>query len=238
MVLVLCIGDFHVPHRSTDLPQRFKELLQPGKIHHILCTGNLCCRELLEYLRTVCGSIHYVKGDFDVIPGPEDKVITIEEFKIGLCHGHQVVPAGDVAALGILVRRLDVDILLTGHTHIFQVVQNDERLLMNPGSATGAYSIYTDDVVPSFILMDITGNKVDVYIYQMIDGESKVKKMEFVKPPPRTYPKGPKEKFKGAVAKVIESTENEPEDEMKEEKKEEIKERSNEESNGNPPAQE
>ena len=44
MVLVLCIGDFHVPHRSTDLPQRFKELLQPGKIHHILCTGNLCCR--------------------------------------------------------------------------------------------------------------------------------------------------------------------------------------------------
>ena len=76
---------------------------------------------------------------------------------------------------------------------------------MNPGSATGAYSIYTEDVVPSFMLMDITGSKVDVYIYQMIDGESKVKKMEFVKPKARSYPKGPKEKFKGAIHKVMDS---------------------------------
>lgn len=130
------------------------------------------------------------------------------------------MPAGDKDALGVLVRRLDVDILLTGHTHVYQVskmwcnvnnicalqvVQHDDRLLMNPGSATGAYSIYTDDVVPSFMLMDITGSKVDVYIYQMIDGESKVNKMEFVKPQPRSYPKGPKDKFRSAVAKVMDS---------------------------------
>lgn len=86
------------------------------------------------------------------------------------------------------------------------MVQHDDRLLMNPGSATGAYSIYTDAVIPSFMLLDISGSKVDVYIYQMIDGESKVKKMEFVKPTPRTFPKGPKEKFKGAVHKVVDST--------------------------------
>jgi len=42
MVLVLCIGDLHVPHRATDLPAKFKALLVPGKIHHILCPGNLC----------------------------------------------------------------------------------------------------------------------------------------------------------------------------------------------------
>jgi len=35
MVLVLCIGDLHVPHRATDLPAKFKALLVPGKIHHI-----------------------------------------------------------------------------------------------------------------------------------------------------------------------------------------------------------
>lgn len=42
MVLVLCIGDIHVPHRAIDLPGKFKSLLQPGKIHAVLCTGNLC----------------------------------------------------------------------------------------------------------------------------------------------------------------------------------------------------
>ena len=28
MVLVLCIGDFHVPHRAAALPARFKALLE------------------------------------------------------------------------------------------------------------------------------------------------------------------------------------------------------------------
>jgi hypothetical protein len=31
MVLVLCIGDLHVPHRAQGLPPKFKELLKPGK---------------------------------------------------------------------------------------------------------------------------------------------------------------------------------------------------------------
>ena len=48
MVLVLCIGDVHVPHRTTDLPAKFKSLLVPGKIHHILSTGNLCTRVRLR----------------------------------------------------------------------------------------------------------------------------------------------------------------------------------------------
>lgn len=42
MVLVLCIGDLHLPHRAADLPTKFKSLLVPGKISHILCPGNLC----------------------------------------------------------------------------------------------------------------------------------------------------------------------------------------------------
>lgn len=41
MVLVLCIADLHIPSRAADLPPKFKALLQPGKIQHILCPGNL-----------------------------------------------------------------------------------------------------------------------------------------------------------------------------------------------------
>ena len=44
MVLILCIGDLHIPHRACDLPQQFKDLLKPGKIQSILSTGNLCCK--------------------------------------------------------------------------------------------------------------------------------------------------------------------------------------------------
>jgi hypothetical protein len=45
----------------------------------------------------------------------------IGDIKVGVCHGHQVVPWGDKEALAILQRQLDADILVTGHTHAFEV---------------------------------------------------------------------------------------------------------------------
>jgi len=49
------------------------------------------------------------------------QVLQIADFKVGVCHGHQVVPWGDKEALAILQRQLGVDILITGHTHEFKV---------------------------------------------------------------------------------------------------------------------
>ena len=67
MVLVLVIGDLHIPHRVHDLPAKFKKLLVPGKIQQILCTGNLCDRETYDYLRTVAPDVHIVRGDYDEV---------------------------------------------------------------------------------------------------------------------------------------------------------------------------
>lgn len=67
MVLVLVIGDLHIPHRIHDLPSKFKKLLVPGKIQQILCTGNVCDRETYEYLRTVAADVHVVRGDYDEV---------------------------------------------------------------------------------------------------------------------------------------------------------------------------
>lgn len=67
MVLVLVIGDLHIPHRIHDLPLKFKKLLVPGKIQQILCTGNVCDKETYEYLRTISPDVHVVKGDYDEV---------------------------------------------------------------------------------------------------------------------------------------------------------------------------
>ncbi len=67
MVLVLVIGDLHIPHRVHDLPAKFKKLLVPGKIQQILCTGNVCDRETYEYLRTVSPDVNVVRGDYDEV---------------------------------------------------------------------------------------------------------------------------------------------------------------------------
>ena len=71
------------------------------------------------------------------------------QFKIGFCHGHQIVPWGDKESLGILQRQLDVDILVTGHTHQFEAFEENGKIFINPGSATGAYSPFAK-YAPSF----------------------------------------------------------------------------------------
>ena len=58
-------------------------------------------------------------------------------------HGHQVVPWADPAALAMLQRQLDVDVLISGHTHKFQAYEYADKFFVNPGSATGAYSALT-----------------------------------------------------------------------------------------------
>ena len=95
----------------------------PGKIQAILCTGNLCNKETYEYLRMLASDVNIVRGDFDEVRTcvcvpvyivhydifqmtsfPEQKVITVGQFRIGLTHGHQVVPWGDIESLSLVSR--------------------------------------------------------------------------------------------------------------------------------------
>jgi predicted phosphodiesterase len=64
---VLVLGDLHIPHRCSNLPAKFKKLLVPGRIQHILCTGNLCTKESFDYLKTLASDVHVVRGDFDEV---------------------------------------------------------------------------------------------------------------------------------------------------------------------------
>ncbi|KAI0757896.1 Metallo-dependent phosphatase-like protein [Irpex lacteus] len=188
MVLVLIIGDLHIPHCVHDLPAKVKKLLVPGKIQQILCTGNLCDRETYEYLRTVSLDVHVVKGDYDESALPLSVTVTHPPIvRIGIVHGHQSVPTGDLDSLSAIARHPD--------THTFQAVEYDGRFFMNPGSATGAWiGSVNGDPTPPFALMDIQGPVVVTYVYQLIEGEVRVEKIEYrkntevVKEPPKTLP--------------------------------------------------
>lgn len=117
----------------------------PGKVQHVLCTGNLCSKDQLEWLKTLAPHVVVTKGDFDDDSTlRETEVVTIGDFRIGVCHGHTVIPWGDAEALASLARRLECDILVTGHTHAATVVEIGGRIIVNPGSMTGAYSAPTE----------------------------------------------------------------------------------------------
>ncbi|WVQ82382.1 hypothetical protein IAT38_004510 [Cryptococcus sp. DSM 104549] len=190
MVLVLVIGDLHIPSLIHDLPAKFKKLLVPGKIGQIVCTGNVCDKETYDYLRQIAPEVHVVRGEFDENTHfPLSLIIPHQSLRIGVVHGQQVVPAGDQDMLAALARQMDVDVLVSGGTHRFEAFEFDGRFFVNPGSATGAWSgLWNGEATPSFALMDIQGPVIVTYVYQLVDGEVKVDKVEYRRPDPSQEP--------------------------------------------------
>ncbi|KAI9140008.1 Metallo-dependent phosphatase-like protein [Paraphysoderma sedebokerense] len=226
-MLVLVIGDFFIPQRAYDIPTKFKKLLVPGKIQQILCTGNLTDSSTLDWLRSVAPDVQVVKGDYDDVNMPSTRVITHGPIKIGLIHGHQLIPTLDTETLALTARRLgDVDVLCTGFTCFVECFEYEGRMYVNPGSVTGAWKPGVEDAsrihiskdnkanfdseatdgkndsekqaaadddsaslrkigpysTPSFVLLDLQDTSMTLYVYQLIDDEVKIAKMEYKKP--------------------------------------------------------
>lgn len=65
---------------------------------------------------------------------------------------------------------MDVDILLWAGTHRFEAYEMEGKFFVNPGSATGAMSngwMDEGEPVPSFVLMDVQGDVLVLYVYQL-----------------------------------------------------------------------
>lgn len=181
--LVLVVGDMFVPQRSPDIDEQFKAILMPNKLQHVLSLGNIGSRESYDWLKSLSNDFHSVKGDFDEGDMPEKKVVQIGEFKIGMIHGHQVLPWGNLESLAGIQRELGCDILLHGHTHQVDVKVKENKFYINPGSISGAFSQVIADPSPSFILMVLQGNEAIVYLYVLNDRTQKfdVNKLAFTK---------------------------------------------------------
>lgn len=137
-----------------------------------------------------------MKGDFDIalttpapqapyqqggndstfpIPTALSKVVTHGSLRIGFTHGDSIIPPGDPDALLIAARQMDVDVLCWGGTCKFEAYEMEGKFFINPGSATGAVS-WNDETlgaededgnVPSFVLMDVQGDVLVLYVYQL-----------------------------------------------------------------------
>jgi vacuolar protein sorting-associated protein 29 len=103
--------------------------------------------------------------------------------RVGVIHGHQVHPRGDINQLIRHAERMDVDILLSGHTHMDSIDLCNNILLINPGSATGAWSFLASKI-PTFVYITLEyqpSNQshifINVHFYSYPNREKEVHKI-------------------------------------------------------------
>lgn len=69
-------------------------------------------------MRSVAPDLRGARGDWDETTSlPPSMVVQHGPLKLGVIHGHQVVPLGDPEMLAATARKMDVDVLISGGTH-------------------------------------------------------------------------------------------------------------------------
>lgn len=63
--LALVVGDFHVPLRCSEVPAKYREMITPGKVSAVFCTGNIGSREIYDWCKSLASVFHVVKGDYE-----------------------------------------------------------------------------------------------------------------------------------------------------------------------------
>jgi vacuolar protein sorting-associated protein 29 len=177
--LILITGDFHIPHRIQEIPEDIKKVFaqKNNKFSHVLCTGNVVYdsyyKEGLDWLRSLSNNFsnfHIVKSEnsFNLDEKYDEiKTVKIGDFIISIINGYQIVPWNDIESLSSIQKQTGCDILISGYTHIPQVVTNDGKYYVNPGSLTGAYSALIGDPSPSFMILAISGDCGILYLYEL-----------------------------------------------------------------------
>lgn len=155
---IAAIGDFHIPNRSKEIPKEIYRKLKSEKPNIILCTGDTN-REILKKLKEIAET-KTVKGNMDRVPYPEKIKEEIKNVHILVIHGNQVVPRGNKDQLRYLAEEENADILITGHTHQIETDKIKNTLIINPGSATGAWSGGGINPEPSFITIQIKEKEI------------------------------------------------------------------------------
>lgn len=160
-MLIGLISDTHIPDRMKTLPNKILNAFKDVDL--ILHAGDVTSKEVIEKLENIAPVIA-IQGNMDRANGfdlPKSKIIEEEGIRIGLIHG-EVYPRGDTQQLLYLARELDVDILITGHSHQPKIEQIENILLLNPGSP-----IVPRLADPTVMLLELNEGNVDVEVIKV-----------------------------------------------------------------------
>ncbi|MCD6113966.1 MAG: YfcE family phosphodiesterase [Thermoprotei archaeon] len=153
MLKLLIVGDTHIPTRAKSIPEIMLKIIDENKPYdYVFFTGDLVSESVLEFFKKLGSKAFFVRGNMDYLSLPEYVVEEVNNIKMGLIHGDQVYPRGDVEGLLRIARNLKVNVLINGHTHYLRIIAVDNVLLVNPGSLTGVWSGGYASMRPSMII--------------------------------------------------------------------------------------
>lgn len=130
------VSDSHIPSRATDFPEPFRTKLET--VDQVIHCGDFDRESFYDRFMDWFPEATCVSGNCDFLGLASSATLRVEGLQIGVYHGSGIQPRGHHPTLASIAKdKLDVDVLLHGHTHQSEAVQHEGVVLINPGSCTG-----------------------------------------------------------------------------------------------------
>lgn len=133
---VIVIADTHIPKRAKTLPEILINEL--SSVDLIIHAGDWQTIDVYKELKKYAN----VVGVFGNVDGPDIKeafsekiILDIDQFKIGVVHGHGKGKTTEKRALAHFEGE-ELDCIIYGHSHIPSIKTVGKTMLFNPGSPT------------------------------------------------------------------------------------------------------
>uniref|UniRef100_A0A7C2ZP35 Phosphoesterase n=1 Tax=Ignisphaera aggregans TaxID=334771 RepID=A0A7C2ZP35_9CREN len=167
-IALLIVSDSHIPERADEIDKQVLEFIKQRSYDIVVHAGDIIGEDVLELFKTFGSKCYAVQGNMDYLDLPEEEVFEVYGIRIGVIHGDQVRPRGNIEALSMIAKELGVQILISGHTHNpFVVLDYSNILHVNPGSITGVWGGGGGSMRPSFIEMEVKSDRtVIVRLYE------------------------------------------------------------------------
>ncbi|MFT4892824.1 MAG: putative phosphoesterase [Candidatus Nanohaloarchaea archaeon] len=174
--MIAVISDSHVPNRAPEIPKQFIEKVEEAEL--VVHCGDFATEEVYGEIKEFSEQLVAVKGNCDFFQLPNSETFERKGFEFGVYHGTGISPRGDHGTLlDIAENKMDVEILLHGHTHQEEIFEESGTLLLNPGSCTGVGGGSARSSNPTMMLVE-TGTELVVKLLELVDGEIQVRKVE------------------------------------------------------------
>lgn len=126
---ICVISDIHGSDHAT---RKIKEII--NEFDYAIFSGD-GEKDFLEIEKSFKGKTFKVRGNGDTNVLKEEEIFKIENFKILLVHGHRHIFAyDDFSRLINRAKEEKVDIIIYGHTHVFNKFEKDGMIFFNSGS--------------------------------------------------------------------------------------------------------
>jgi putative phosphoesterase len=160
-------GDAHIPSRRDSIPPDFYDHIESAVYDLALVTGDLVREQAMRDAMPDIPKSLIVIGNMDYGSSyRHHERIQIDDFDFLLLHGTQLRPRGSNKQLLEIVEEVGADAAIHGHTHKSAIDLLNGKLLLNPGTVSGATGGSFGRTDASFIELEIISNSLLVKLHR------------------------------------------------------------------------